>query len=241
MKVKQKLDVDTVIFDFDNTLVDTRKAIQEAYNEIFSEINQKYGASPERLMIEIRNIEEEVKSNSGNLDRKHFDRTRYFEVLSERLKLNISSQDIKKYADSFYNMIIKKSEPFPNVESVLPALKARGKRLGLVSEGSESRPGYKSRHISHFSFSKYFDFIVVAGETIPEHKTSPLIFAKIIQQYNLNPSRTVVIGDRMDMDIENAMENGMHAILFVGRADPRRGKHKPDFKIDDLNELLDII
>ena len=55
------------------------------------------------------------------------------------------------------------------------------------------------------------------------------------------PSDTVVIGDRMDADIDNAKEANMKAILIDKYLPPNSGVHKPDAVIHELKELLEIV
>ncbi len=106
---------------------------------------------------------------------------------------------------------------------------------------TDVRPGLKRRRLDSLSFIKLFDAVLIAGEDIPQRKNSPIPFIEIARLLNAEPRDTVVIGDRMDADIDNAKEAGMKAVLMDKYLPPNTGAHDPDAVIHELKQLLDVL
>jgi len=70
-------------------------------------------------------------------------------------------------------------------------------------------------------------------------KPSPIFFETVLRDKNVDPSEALVIGDRLDTDIEGAEKAGLDsALVFTGVARPGDvGAAKPTFT---LNNLLDL-
>ncbi|HCA43953.1 MAG TPA: phosphoglycolate phosphatase, partial [Bacteroidetes bacterium] len=73
----------------------------------------------------------------------------------------------------------------------------------------------------------------------PEKKPNPGMILKLIDKYNLNPGETVMIGD-MWKDIMAAKSAGIKSV-FVKNSHSDLKNSIPDFKINNLSELINII
>lgn len=239
MPSSRLLQVSAVIFDFDNTLVDTHSATKNAYVRIFDRIGKEFGIKNERLWEEITKIEAE-QTGSVSKTKENYERSRYLKILAQRLSIPLSDREINDLAELFYTSVRDDIKFNPHTEKVLADLKAKGLKLALLTE-KDSRYGYKSERISKMSFSKYFDTIIIAGETIPDGKVKPDAFVKTLEMLGIRPEEAVMVGDRLDIDIENSKKIGMFSILMEGYSDSRTSEFKPDFVIDDIDELRDII
>jgi HAD superfamily hydrolase (TIGR01450 family) len=76
-------------------------------------------------------------------------------------------------------------------------------------------------------------------------KPSGLMMQVAIQRMQLTPERCLMAGDRLETDIRMGQEAGMlTAAVMTGvatRADVDRMERKPDFVIDNLEELLELV
>ncbi len=234
-----KISAKALIFDFDNTLVDTHSAISGAYNDVVDAIAASSGLESNYLMQQLLKAQKEVIDDVPLVSRK-YDRKAVISKLNENLSLNLNEQEIESLASKFYMYIREKIE-YPNdTEYVLKEFKSRGKKLGLLTD-TDVRPGLKKERLDSLSFTKLFDAIVIAGETIPQRKNSEIPFLEVSRLLQVDPSDTVMIGDRVDADIDNAKEANMKAILIDKYLPPNTGVHKPDAVIHELKELLDIV
>jgi putative hydrolase of the HAD superfamily len=117
-------------------------------------------------------------------------------------------------------------------EDTVPALeqlRARGKRLGIVSNFS---PNCESL-LRGLGLADYFDFFIVSG-IVRVEKPDPQIFRLAIEASGKDVSELVYVGDSIFHDVEGARGAGLAAILLD------RGNRVPGFagaRIRDLREL----
>jgi 4-nitrophenyl phosphatase len=73
-------------------------------------------------------------------------------------------------------------------------------------------------------------------------KPSPLMFRLILREHGIAPSRALVIGDRIPIDIAGGRAAGAHTALVLtgidGRPELARSRIKPDLVIRNLPDLL---
>ncbi|MGC8533015.1 MAG: HAD family hydrolase [Candidatus Parvarchaeum sp.] len=237
--MSEKIKAKALIFDFDNTLVDTHSAISGAYSKIVELISSSSGLDRSYLMQELLKAQKEVIDDVPLISRQ-YDREAVIRKLNENLSLNLDEKQAEKLAQLFYDFILEKINYSSDTEEVLKALKSRGKKLGLLTD-TDVRPGLKRRRLNSLDFIKLFDVVLIAGEDIPQRKNSPIPFIEIARLLNAEPRDTVVIGDRMDADIDNAKEAGMKAVLIDKYLPPNAGVHDPDAVIHELKQLLDVL
>ncbi len=235
VKIKAK----AVIFDFDNTIVDTHSAIELAYSDIINIISRKFNLNPLTVKDELFKGQKQVIDDVP-LEKRVYDRKNVINQLNKNMHLNIGENEIEELASVFYRDIIEKITYPEYTEEVLKTLKERGKKLGLLTD-TDAKLGLKKQRLDRFNFIKLFDAIVIAGETIPQRKNGPIPFIEISRLLDVKPEDSVAIGDRMDADIDNAKEAGMKAILIDAFLPPNTGINDPDARIHNLREILDII
>ncbi len=237
-----KINPKGIIFDFDNTLVDTNGIINEVYDIIFSDISNKFGVGKDRLFEESRRVQDENVADS-NVAKKSYDHGEWIGVVVERLSINLPPGELRAYKDFFYSYMLNNPKFSADTESIVKLFKSMGKKLALLSE-KDSIAGMKAKRIRSLPFSADFDAIVIAGETIPFGKLAdgPKAFLETAKAVGLEPGELVMVGDRADLDIQNAKEAGMMTVLFDGYSKSKEiGKYRPDFVIHNISELAGII
>lgn len=237
--MSKKIKAKAVIFDFDNTLVDTHGAINSAYEVIVRKLVEEFKLPDERLREEIRRAEKEVIYDVPP-EKRVYERKAVLRRLSENLSLGIEETQLMEFGELFYKFVAEEIRYPEYTGEVLETLKKKGKKLGLLT-ATDVRPGLKKRRLDLLGFTGLFDSVVIAGETIPQKKNNPIPFLELARMLCEKPEDTVVVGDSMDADIENAKEAGMKAILIDKYVEPNGGKHEPDTVIHDIKELLEII
>ena len=237
--MSEKIKAKALIFDFDNTLVDTHSTISGAYSRIVGLLSSSLGMDSSYLMQQLLNAQKEVIDDIPLVSRQ-YDRKAVIKKLNENLSLNMNEKQIDELAQVFYDFILEKIDYSNDTEEVLKALKSKGKKLGLLTD-TDVRPGLKKKRLDSLSFTKLFDEVLIAGEDIPQRKNSPIPFIELARLLNVEPESILVVGDRMDADIDNAKEAGMKAVLIDKYLPPNTGVHKPDAVIHELNQLLEIV
>ena len=237
--MSEKIKAKALIFDFDNTLVDTHSAISGAYSKIVELISLNSGMDRSYLMQQLLKAQKEVIDDVP-LVLRQYDRKAVIKRMNKNLSLNMDERQIEELAQVFYDFILEKINYSGDTEEVLKTLKSRGKKLGLLTD-TDVRPGLKKRRLNSLGFTKLFDAVLIAGEDIPQRKNSSIPFIELARLLNVEPKNTLVVGDRMDADIDNAKEAGMKAVLIDTYLPPNKGIHEPDAVIHELKQLLEIV
>jgi len=109
-------------------------------------------------------------------------------------------------------------ELYDEVPSVLRALAASGRRIGLISNSHRCLESFQS----HFELRGLVDATISS----PDHgfmKPHPSIFSEAVQRLAVQPADALMVGDSIRDDVEGALRAGMRAALVhrSGRLHPR--------------------
>ena len=181
----------------------------------------------------------------------------HYNVFLERLKenpqlfgLSKTEFSIPKYVAAgvigYHEVKVNKIKPFPEVSQVLSNLKEQSFILVVISDGLAVKQYEK---LMRLGILHYFDKIYISEE-VGWEKPNPKFYQHCLDQHNIDGSKAIYIGDRMDYDISPAKEVGMQTVLIH-----RGGKHDtkllnqektphfitPDHEINDLTQLTRIL
>lgn len=163
-----------VLFDLDGTLIDSVGDLAIAAETALTEL----GYPPRKL--------EEIKSFVGNGAYKLAERMLPAGKATEENTKELLAAYLKCYEES----CIRETRPYADIPQVLSELKARGYRLGVVS----NKPDKLTKHIvSHF-FNGLFDVAEGQKEGVPL-KPDPTLANEVIQRLGLEEGKYYFIGD----------------------------------------------
>ena len=214
--------IDTILFDFDGTVMDTNKVIIESWQHTYRTLT----------------------GHDGNVDY-------ILATFGEPLELSLENafpdvpvdESVNVYRtwhrDNFMTMI----ELFPGIMDLLTEIRKRGYKTGIATSRVE-KTLYQG--LEKYNIRKYFDAIVTV-EDIANPKPEPDTVIRALQKLDSRPENAVMVGDTR-LDILCARNAGAMSVL-VGWSVSLAGKTKedfapgeaPDFIIDKPNDLLDII
>jgi putative hydrolase of the HAD superfamily len=127
-------------------------------------------------------------------------------------------------SQTFFELLYQRfSEPaawhiFEDVTPTLETLKARGVRLGVISNWDERlRPLLRDLQLAD-----YFDVVVVSCE-VGASKPGPGIFAAALQKLAVPPHTILHVGDSLEMDVQGAQAVGLDALWLRRGAPPGQG------------------
>jgi putative hydrolase of the HAD superfamily len=125
---------------------------------------------------------------------------------------------------------------FPGAHEAIDALKARGIRLALVTNGAADMQRAK---IERFALTNRFDHIQIEGEHgfgKPEEKA----YLHAMDALGVGPSDTWMVGDNLEWEIEAPQRLGIYSIWIDVHGDglPEGSTVKPDRIIRSLTELV---
>jgi putative hydrolase of the HAD superfamily len=134
-------------------------------------------------------------------------------------------------------------QPFIDVYRTLDQLKARGYRLGLISNARDA--GNVERLVDNAQLRPWLDPIVISANA-GVRKPNPKIFKIVLDYWQLPPDQVVMVGDMLGADIlgaHNAGLRGVWATMQTEREANTAHAHTivPDATIASLSELLPLL
>lgn len=128
---------------------------------------------------------------------------------------------------------------YPQAAECLAELHKRYK-IGIIANqihGTADR-------MKKYGISQYLDFIIASAEVGLE-KPDLRIFELALERANCLPEAAVMIGDRLDNDIIPAKRMRLKTIWirqgFGGMANPLTEEETPDYTVNDLVELVELL
>lgn len=203
--------IDTVVFDFDGTIMDTNNVIIQSWQHTYRTIRGREGdlgyimnTFGEPLEDSMRNAFPEVPMEESVAIYRDFHRER------------------------FYDMI----ELFPGVEEMLARLKDEGYKVGLATSRLRVT-AYQG--LEKYDLFKYFDTVLTVEESV-KPKPDPELLLNTLAKMKSEPQTSAMTGDTR-LDIACANRAGATSIL-VGWTEALAGKTKEDFTGDEVPDHI---
>jgi pyrophosphatase PpaX len=205
--------INTVLFDFDGTLVDTNAVIIESWQHTFRTLEGK-----ERPLEDIiKTLGEPLVVTMAKLF-PHMD----------------TSETIPIYRDFQRDNFIENVSLFPGMGELVVTLKRKGYKLGLVTSRMKRST---TLGLEKFKLKEYFDVIITADDT-DKHKPDPEPVNIALEKLDSKAEESILIGDSR-FDILCAKNAGVKSILVAWSiAFP---EEVPDYIIKTAEEVFQIL
>jgi len=231
MKARERLEA--VLFDLDDTLHDDTYAYTSAAEAVAHEIAAEHGIdaialkdayvaeaegfwsrlTPDQLRTKLAGVRERMWASA----------LRETGIADEAVAVR-SAARYDDYRRGFLRL-------FPGALDLLRALRARGVKVGMLTNGFAETHREK---IAVLELGDEFDAIFIADE-VGMIKPDPLLFAHACTKLGCAPARSAMVGDRYERDIRGALEAGLFTIwMNVHRATLPDGAPPPDVTVEDL-------
>ncbi len=129
-------------------------------------------------------------------------------------------------------------ELWPGALDLLGDLRARGYKLGMITNGFAETHREK---ISLLALERAFDEILIADE-VGMLKPDPRIFRLAAERLGVAPERCAMVGDRFDRDVVGARDVGMFTIWMNVRDEtPPAGAVAPHVIVRDLAGVVEAL
>ena len=153
--------------------------------------------------------------------------------LTSSLGLSVSDEVLAQVSALFETAFTSEVHLFDDAAEMLPELHSRYK-LGLLSNsGVQSADNLRKR----FPLVSMFDAVLFSYE-VGLLKPDSRFFKAILQRLEVQPSEALYVGDHPHVDVEGAMESGIHAILIDRR---QRNLGTGLRRCDDLHGILALL
>ncbi len=211
--------IDTVLFDFDGTVMDTTSVIVDSWQHTFNTYEGKD-----------RPIEEIVKTFGEPL---HYTMQRILPQVD-------TEQAIETYRSFHRDNFGERISVFDGMKELLVELKRRKYKTGLVTS---RLAGTTWEGLRKYDLAAYFDAVVSCDDT-DKHKPDPTPVNIALQRLDAKAENSIMLGDTM-FDILCARNAGVLSVL-VGWAvalspEEIHGPNGPDFVIQRAEDLLTLI
>lgn len=240
--------IKAVLFDLDNTLIDFMKMKQHAINSAVEAMIDAGLSAPKE---EVLKIIDRLYKEYGIEYQKIFD-----DVLTEilgKIDYKILAAGVVAYRKVKEGYI----EPYPNVTSTLIELIKRGYSIGIISDANAFQVWTR---LAGMNLHHLFNFVITFEET-GARKPDELPFKLALQKLNLKPEEVIMIGDDLKKDVTGAkrfgiitiwakygestelIERGYTTGIRLETFPPKNPTEEqtPDFKINNIKELLDLL
>ena len=126
--------------------------------------------------------------------------------------------------------------PFDHLHSMLQQLKAKGLRLGIITNGYGQ---FQLDNIRALGIEKEFETILIS-QWEGVKKPDPIIFQRALAELDVKAEESVFVGDHPLNDVKAAKQVGM---IGIWKRDVwwEEQKVDADYILDDLLEMLKII
>ncbi len=207
--------IDTVLFDFDGTIMDTHQVIFQSWQHIFLQLTGNEGN------------EEEIVASFGEPLEKTIQR--FF----PRVPLEEAVEIYRAYHYQHFYRLIKL---FEGMDQLLRQVKERGYATAIVTSRLRKST---LQGLEKYNLQSYVDVLVTA-EDCRRHKPDPLPVEMALNQLDKKPKSALMIGDTV-LDVKSGNQAGVTTVLVgwsqINQPETLRGKEKPDFIIDKPENL----
>lgn len=195
----------TILFDFDDTLIDTHPVFTEATSEVkhtlsnflnipYEEVSKVFEESLVKAYHEVSiNPVKEWPTTIQNM-RDHFD---------------IPNDLAVKIIDRMYKVYTTPPKLLEGSLEVLEHFKKDGYKLGLVTHAVEDWTHLK---LSTHNLRQYFDHIEIAD--MNRHKSKE-DWLKAIKALDTHPEKVAIVGDNVSGDIKAGYDVGVRKLIWL--------------------------
>jgi HAD superfamily hydrolase (TIGR01549 family) len=198
--------IEAIVFDFGQTLVDSadgfRAAEKEAQTKIFSDLAV---SSWEVFLSAYREIRKE--SHEGSIFSRKTIWLKVYTHYEQKPDLNL----LEKWEDDYWEKVRSETKPFPETEQVLKILSSLY-RLAMITNTQGQKISRKHRINEYPEIERFFELIIVAGESGVPPKPDPAPFLLCLNRLGIERSEAVYVGDDWRIDICGAKKAGIQPI-----------------------------
>ena len=228
--------IKAVLFDFDQTLVNSgdgfRSAEKQAQKKIFQDLAI---TSWDDFISTYRRLRKQFHAES-NLSRKALWEEVYWQYCRQS-----DSSVLEKWENDYWETVKSHTTLFPEALSVLQNLAGRYK-LAVITNTQAQAGSQKHRILQMPELTKYFEVVIIAGENDLPPKPDISVFLTCLETLGIDRTQAVYVGDDWHTDICGVTDAGFQPIWIkhslLSRSWPIKETTVP--VITNLDSLLDI-
>ncbi len=185
------MNIDTILFDLDGTLLDTAPDLAFALNQVLIE--------QQREPLPLEQIRPWVSHGGKTMIRQGFN------FLDNETEVDIIH---KQFLAIYSSHIADKSVFFPDMETVLTSLENKGLKWGIVT----NKPGWLTDPLLQKLELTNRSACNVSGDTLSQSKPHPAPLLHACKLLGTIPKKCIYVGDA-ERDIEAGQRAGMQTLI----------------------------
>ncbi|SNS52067.1 putative hydrolase of the HAD superfamily [Micrococcales bacterium KH10] len=210
-----------VIFDVDDTLVDTKAAFAEALSAIASHYLPRLPVADHHQVVALWRQDPDGYYRAFTRGEMGFREQRY--LRAEQVQRTFGGREITAagfdaWDERFEAAFQAAWQPFEDAADVLALLRDTGLKIGAVTNAATA---YQWQKLERTGL-KGFIATVVGVDELGYGKPSPDVFTLGCDRLGVTPPQAVYVGDELDIDARAAITAGL-AGVWVDRPAARRG------------------
>lgn len=215
-----------VLFDLDETLLDRTRSLRAFLADQYRRFSGKLGAVSSETWC-TRFVELDARG--------HVHKSIVYPAILEECGGDRSAAEVL-LAD-YREQCCRHAQAFPGMRDILLALRARGIRLALVTNGETE---FQQRHIEALGLDHLVDAVLIS-EAEGLRKPARALFHRAAERLGVSPAQCLFVGDNPTVDVLGAHVAGMQTV-WLGDACgwPADLPPMPGVAISTLEELLRI-
>jgi len=234
-----------VLFDMDGTLLMSAQRSDQTWQQVSFQYAPRLELPAESLFRALRESIAAYRNDiEGDTEKLRRDRLDPFAVRTETVQAALTELDrgdmalAREMVRAYELLRDEYLAPVPHARETLEVLRARKKRLGLLTNGNAT---YQRRKIERHHLATFFDCILIEEE-FGMAKPDPRIYLAALEQLQITPREAWMVGDNLTLDVGAPQQLGIGGIWFdpARRGLPEESSVHPDQIIHTLPELLDL-
>lgn len=231
--------ITSIVFDVDDTIYDQQAPYRLAMKKCFpnfdmEQINLAY--------IRFRHYSDIgfPKVMAGEWTTEYFRFWRCQQTLLEFNHKKISEEE-GFYFQSIYEKELENITMLDEMRMTLEFLKSKKVPMGIITNGPTEHQLKKVKKLG------LYDYIdpkrIIVSQATGFQKPEKEIFNLAAEQFDMNPSTSLYVGDSYDNDVVGAKNGGWHAMWFNHRGRQLKAGLKPiyDIAIDNFDQLYGAV
>lgn len=235
--------IQVVFFDFGDTLLFFDGDWEEIQNQSMNTLWQYlagYGFQMQKATFE-KEFSSRMASYYQSREQNYQELTTAY-ILAQTLHSfgfdNLEETILHKALQAMYKISEQQWKLDPQAKDLLNWLSHEGYHIGLISNASDSEDVFTL--LKQHDLINFFEVVLISAEK-GLRKPHPAMFLEGIQYFNVKAQQCVMVGDKLNMDIQGAKQTGMHTIWFARCEEenqlPITDNNRPDYIITQLSEI----
>ena len=227
--------IKAIIFDADDTLIDHKACEKQALMNVFKGLKREYKEEYQNIFRPLdRNLWDSVAKGTNVVSKEEIPEYRFKKFFDE---IDLKITDYQKANILFQEGLANSTAVIQNAKEILEYLSYKQYSLYIVTNGLVK---LQKPRIINSEIAEYISDIIIS-EAVGIAKPNPEIFNNLLNKINIKPEEAVMIGDSLEKDIKGAIDAGIYAIWYNPDNKSNCTNIQPDYQIENLLELKEIL